>query len=99
MPKFTIVWTRVLHDGDEIELDEINLRETQTFEGAEEAARGIHSSTNEHILLKIYDHGVIGDRDPIELGKEYFELSRKRMIASMELLKRPIRKRKKKKLQ
>jgi hypothetical protein len=96
MPAFTIIWTKVIQDDDDLVLDEISIREAPSMPDAENAAREIHNC-NDHILLKIYDRSLIGDHDPIELANEYFALTLKRMQASLELIKRPIRKRKKKK--
>lgn len=98
MPKFTIVWTKVIQDEDGLDLEAISIREALTLEDAETTAREIHGSCNDHILLKIYDHSMIDNKDPIALANEYFMLTLKRMYASIELVKRPIRKRKKKKL-
>lgn len=98
MPKFTIIWTKVIQDEDDLMLDDVSIRETSSFADAEGAAREVHSGCNDHILLKIYDHDVIEGRDPIALANEYFALTLKRMRASMELIKRPIRKRKKKRI-
>src|SRR3974390_578323 len=99
MPKFTLIWTKVIQEDDDVLLDDVSIRETPSFEDAQIAAREINSSCNDPILLKIYDHALIDGRDPIELANKYFALTLKRMRASLELIKRPIRKRKKKRSQ
>lgn len=96
MQEFTIVWVRLNQDGNTVELGDISSSQHQTLAEAEATAKDI-CGCNDHMLVKIYDSSMIDGRDPLELAFEYFAACHKRMLASMELLRKPIHKRKKKK--
>ncbi len=99
--QFTIAYAKIIHDAsDDISLDgPFVTRSYDEVEAAETAARQLTKEHRDEIVIKVYDKSLLDGRQVIELAKDHFNSVLHNMRMAAELNKRPIHKRKKRRLQ